>query len=324
MQTTMMRYGTRQPKRAGNHSGYPDDTALFLKRFAPRGRDPAQADENLYRYCGNGPTDGTDPSGMAEPIEAIPGPVAAGGGDPFMISNDSAQGFGSTGSNGNGVVFYARHGYGMYDYTTIRPEPTAVVRVMRFMSGQEYSSLDSWVSGTPFSDLGKLAISDSGDRHDARTGLHFLGELGHPGGEATFFIVFEVSGCTSKLSISLDESDSTTTYVTKSGESRTFKKGDKYEDILHDNRHDTKTTTYSDIAHVPLTSKHSKLIVFFDAAHVWKMEESVGMQMSQTVKQVFTVKDGTTPIYTYTNSAAIDVHGQGTLPASDTPPTLDK
>lgn len=25
--------------------------------------DPAAADENLYRYCGNGPTDGTDPSG---------------------------------------------------------------------------------------------------------------------------------------------------------------------------------------------------------------------------------------------------------------------
>ncbi len=28
-------------------------------------QDPAAADENLYRYCGNGPTDGTDPSGLA-------------------------------------------------------------------------------------------------------------------------------------------------------------------------------------------------------------------------------------------------------------------
>ena len=28
--------------------------------------DPAAADENLYRYAGNGPTDGTDPSGLAE------------------------------------------------------------------------------------------------------------------------------------------------------------------------------------------------------------------------------------------------------------------
>ena len=26
--------------------------------------DPAAADENLYRYAGNGPTDGTDPSGL--------------------------------------------------------------------------------------------------------------------------------------------------------------------------------------------------------------------------------------------------------------------
>ena len=29
-------------------------------------QDPAAADENLYRYCGNGPTDGIDPSGMAD------------------------------------------------------------------------------------------------------------------------------------------------------------------------------------------------------------------------------------------------------------------
>ena len=28
-------------------------------------QDPAAADENLYRYCGNAPTDGTDPTGCA-------------------------------------------------------------------------------------------------------------------------------------------------------------------------------------------------------------------------------------------------------------------
>jgi len=35
----------------------------FFKRYTLRGRDAAKADENLYRYCGDGPTDGTDPSG---------------------------------------------------------------------------------------------------------------------------------------------------------------------------------------------------------------------------------------------------------------------
>ncbi len=64
MQTTMMPYGTSESQCAGNDPGYPDDTAIFLKRFAPRGRDPAQADENLYRYCGDEPTDETDPSGL--------------------------------------------------------------------------------------------------------------------------------------------------------------------------------------------------------------------------------------------------------------------
>ena len=38
--------------------------------------DPAAADENLYRYCGNGPTDGTDPSGMGDQslVLTTPGP----------------------------------------------------------------------------------------------------------------------------------------------------------------------------------------------------------------------------------------------------------
>ena len=35
--------------------------------------DPAAADENLYRYAGNGPTDGTDPSGTAEINPPVPG-----------------------------------------------------------------------------------------------------------------------------------------------------------------------------------------------------------------------------------------------------------
>jgi hypothetical protein len=38
----------------------------FLTRFALRGRDPAVADENLYRYCGDGPMGATDPTGMAD------------------------------------------------------------------------------------------------------------------------------------------------------------------------------------------------------------------------------------------------------------------
>jgi uncharacterized protein YqgV (UPF0045/DUF77 family) len=38
-----------------------------LKQFALRGRDPAVADDNLYRYCGDEPTEATDPSGMAGP-----------------------------------------------------------------------------------------------------------------------------------------------------------------------------------------------------------------------------------------------------------------
>jgi hypothetical protein len=38
----------------------------FFRRYALRGRDPAMADENLYRYCSNAPMNGVDPSGMRE------------------------------------------------------------------------------------------------------------------------------------------------------------------------------------------------------------------------------------------------------------------
>jgi hypothetical protein len=37
---------------------------VFLKRFALRGRDPAVADENLYRYCENDPVNATDAAGL--------------------------------------------------------------------------------------------------------------------------------------------------------------------------------------------------------------------------------------------------------------------
>ena len=43
--------------------------------------DPAAADSNLYRYCGNAPTDGTDPSGMAAmypPSPMLPAPWEPG------------------------------------------------------------------------------------------------------------------------------------------------------------------------------------------------------------------------------------------------------
>src|SRR5271157_6438659 len=64
MQTTMMPYETSGSRRVRSHFGLPDDARAFIKRFALRGRDPAVADENLYRYCENEPTDATDPSGL--------------------------------------------------------------------------------------------------------------------------------------------------------------------------------------------------------------------------------------------------------------------
>ena len=39
--------------------------------------DPAAADENLYRYCGNAPTDGTDPSGTFQQPQTPPRPPLA-------------------------------------------------------------------------------------------------------------------------------------------------------------------------------------------------------------------------------------------------------
>ena len=51
-------------------------TRSFLAGYALLGRDPAQTDENLYRYCFGAPTDGTDPSGLQE----FPAPGQSPGG----------------------------------------------------------------------------------------------------------------------------------------------------------------------------------------------------------------------------------------------------
>ena len=72
MQTTKVRKGTSETHGDGSHPGDPHDMRAFLKRFALRGRDPAVADENLYRYCGNDPVNATDPAGLAPPSDAAP------------------------------------------------------------------------------------------------------------------------------------------------------------------------------------------------------------------------------------------------------------
>lgn len=48
-------------------------------------QDPAAADENLYRYCGNAPTDGTDPSGLAAPRPVPPAVPTPDGEKQFLI-----------------------------------------------------------------------------------------------------------------------------------------------------------------------------------------------------------------------------------------------
>ena len=65
METIITRCGRRSSQLGGSYPGCTPDIEGFFKRFTLRGRDPAVADENLYRYCENDPTDATDPSGMA-------------------------------------------------------------------------------------------------------------------------------------------------------------------------------------------------------------------------------------------------------------------
>ena len=65
MPTTFTCNGASRSQGAGSHRVLADEAKSFVKRFAPRGRDPAVADENLYRYCGDDPIEATDPSGEA-------------------------------------------------------------------------------------------------------------------------------------------------------------------------------------------------------------------------------------------------------------------
>jgi hypothetical protein len=52
-------------QRVGSLNGDSFKSELPINRIAFMGRDPAVADENLYRYCGDNPTIYVDPSGLA-------------------------------------------------------------------------------------------------------------------------------------------------------------------------------------------------------------------------------------------------------------------
>ena len=64
MQESTIRCATRQSRCAGSH--FRNRLRAFVGRYALRGRDPAVADENLYRYCEDAPTEAIDPSGLAD------------------------------------------------------------------------------------------------------------------------------------------------------------------------------------------------------------------------------------------------------------------
>ena len=66
MQTTMLPQRTRKSQCTSGRTGDVRPMQSLLAGHALQGRDPAQADENLYRYCENEPTQATDPSGLAE------------------------------------------------------------------------------------------------------------------------------------------------------------------------------------------------------------------------------------------------------------------
>jgi hypothetical protein len=59
-----MRCAPKSSQRADSDAGGSYNVDDLFDRFAFRGRDPAQADENLYRYCEDDPIDATDPTGL--------------------------------------------------------------------------------------------------------------------------------------------------------------------------------------------------------------------------------------------------------------------
>lgn len=65
MQTTVARYASKFLPRAGSSSRSRSEINGVFSGLVFLGRDPAMADENLYRYCENGPTNATDPRGLA-------------------------------------------------------------------------------------------------------------------------------------------------------------------------------------------------------------------------------------------------------------------
>lgn len=66
MKTMAMRHRTIESLPGGSSTNDPYDMRVMLRQFALRGRDPAVADENLYRYCVDTPTDATDPTGKMQ------------------------------------------------------------------------------------------------------------------------------------------------------------------------------------------------------------------------------------------------------------------
>lgn len=65
MSMTITRYTRKSSVSGGNPVCESPNAEGFFKRYTLRGRDPAVADENLYRYCVNDPNNATDPTGLA-------------------------------------------------------------------------------------------------------------------------------------------------------------------------------------------------------------------------------------------------------------------
>ncbi len=310
--------------------------------------DPAAADENLYRYCGNAPTDGTDPSGfddwgtVASPPFAVKGipplgdsiqptpqtpqltpptptPTPPSYGD-ATISNDSAMGGGSESTDRYGTALNSGHGFGTYEVTSANSGSTTpqVLKAVRYISGELYSDLDKTAEGEPYTKLAKL---DWFPRID-RTGYHFSQVLrgNQASAEATFFIVFEVAGDADDYKLFLDETGSSYTYRTSTGATRSVLSGAGEKEITK--AYDTINSKYSVSAntqgHVPWHNcLCNSLMIYFDKPDVFKFvsrydpgaqEGDIGV--SHTINQVFTVKykDGKT-VGTYKNSVTIDLNG---------------